>query len=240
MQGRQHKTASATCGRGRKESGQSSRCTGTQAQGWRTLVAPLLGAPGHPCRVVKAARPRQHVDEVARIRDRAVDAQEHKHRAGEPSWPLCVGPRAPMQGSQGSAAPAPSGPGLEVPGERKKVARTRPRRRGARGERFAGAAGPLGGAPRGTQHIYILGRRAGWDPRAAMRTQKCRVCSRRPQSAGSRVRAHSPAAAAVAPCRVREDAGYPGQAARGQCRGRSTLQGDLKKKISRAPPARGR
>ena len=182
MQGRQGSAASATCGRGRKESGQS------------------------------------------------IDAQEHKHRAEEPSWPLCGGPRASMQGRQSRAASAPSSQGLEVPGERKKVARTRPRRRGARGERFAGAAGPLGGAPRGTQHTYILGRRPGWDPRAAMRTQKCRVCSQRPQGARSRVRAHSPAAAAVAPCRVREDAGYPGQAARGQCRGRSTQQGDLKKK----------
>ena len=141
---------------------------------------PLCGAPGHPCRVAKAARPRQHVDEVARSRNRAVDAQEHKHRAADPSWPLCGGPRAPMQGRQGSAVSAPSVPGLEVPGERKKVARTRPRRRGARGERFAGAAGPLGGAPRGTQLIYILGRRPGWDPRAAMRTQKRRVCSQRP------------------------------------------------------------
>ena len=111
MQGRQGSAASATCGRGRKESGQS------------------------------------------------IDAQEHKHRAEEPSWPLCGGPRASMQGRQSRAASAPSSQGLEVPGERKKVARTRPRRRGARGERFAGAAGPLGGAPRGTQHTYILGRR---------------------------------------------------------------------------------
>ena len=48
MQGRQHKTACGNmCDSGRKESaGQSSRCTGTQAQGWRTLVAPLRKLQG--------------------------------------------------------------------------------------------------------------------------------------------------------------------------------------------------
>ena len=82
--------------------------------GLKNPRGPFAGAPGHLCRVAKAARPRHLVVQASRCR-----------------------------------------------GERKKVARTRPRRRGARGERFAGAAGTLGGAPRGTQHIYTLGRRPG-------------------------------------------------------------------------------
>ena len=158
-----HREAAGQRVSGRLESaGQSTRCAGTQAQGWRTLVAPLRGPQGTACRVAKHSAACGNMwTQVARSRDRALDAQEHKHRAEEPSWPLCGGPSSPMQGRQGSAASAPSGPGLEVPRERKKVARTRPRRRGARGERFAGGCrAPWRGPSRHSAHLYP--RQATW------------------------------------------------------------------------------